>query len=121
MPNHHKRTRRPGNRTLNEQKIVYFAHLHHTQILRRNATITHMAGHPHILEDTAWEQTLTDCATATVPALRAMGHVTARKLVTSHNALKSFALTGTNNVHVLTGLKFLHRDLVADVELDGFF
>ena len=50
-----------------------------------------------------------------------MRHVATRKLVPSHDALKSFALTGANDIDVLTRLKFSHRDLVTDVKLYRLF
>src|ERR1035441_5564761 len=90
MTDDNNSTRRSGNRTLYEQKVVSFTHLHHPQILCRDATVTHMTGHSHVLEDSAWEQTLTDRATAAMPALRTVRHVATGKLMTSHDPLKSF-------------------------------
>src|ERR1035437_7447762 len=121
MTDDHKRAGRPRDCTLDEQKVVCFTHLHHAQILCRDPAITHVAGHPHVLKDPAREQTWTDRPTATMPALRTVRHIATGKLVPARDALKAFALAGADHIHVLTGLKFLHRDLVADVELHGLF
>src|SRR5258706_8487932 len=105
MTDNNKRTGRPGDRALDKQKVVSFTHLHDTQILCGDATVTHVAGHSHVLKNATREQTLTDRTTATMPAFRAVRHVAARKLVPSHDALKSLALTGADYIDILTRLK----------------
>src|SRR5712691_10457506 len=80
--------------------------------------MAHVAGHAHVAEDATREQTLTDRATAAMPTFRAMSHIAAGKLVTPNDALKTFALRRPDHVHELTGLKFLHRELVANVGRD---
>ena len=121
MTNYNESTSRPGNCAFDEQKILSFTYLDYPQILCRNTAITHMTGHPHVLKDSAWKQTLADCATTPVPTLGTVSHITAGKLMPSNDALKPFSLAGPNHVHVLASLKLFYCNFITDIKLHWFF
>ena len=66
-----------------------------------------MAGHAHSPHYRAREQALTDGPGTTVPSLRAVRRITARKCMTGHNAFEPAALGHANGINVISGSK--HR------------
>src|SRR5689334_9761910 len=52
---------RAGDRTADEDHIVLLTNLHDPKILNRDAGVTHVTWHAHILPDTTWCGAVTNC------------------------------------------------------------
>src|ERR1041385_126924 len=108
-----------GHRALDQQQIVLVKHLDDLEVLRRAPDVPHVTGHFHPAHDRAGEQALADRAAAAMPAFRAVGAVTAGKMVALDDALEPLALRHADGINEIADGKNIRTDNVARLHVEG--
>ena len=108
--NDHVIALRAGNRAVDQQQVVRFAHLDDFQILRGALDLAHVTGHPHAAHDRAGEQTLTDCAGATMPAFGTVRGITTAEIMALHDTFKAAAFGHADGIDIIAGSKKRRAD-----------